>query len=56
MHSDGKLFEQLANAQAIKRSGEPQDMVGVMSFLTSEDASFVTGQTLIVNGGLLRTM
>lgn len=56
MHPDGKLFAQLANAQAIKRSGEPQDLVGVMSFLTSEDASFVTGQTLIVNGGLLRTM
>ena len=56
MHPDGKLFEMLANAQAIKRSGVPADMVGVMSFLTSEDCAFVTGQTLIVNGGLLRSV
>lgn len=56
MHPDGKLFDMLASAQAIKRSGMPADMVGVMSFLTSDDCAFVTGQTLIVNGGLLRSV
>ena len=56
MHADGELFRQHAAAQAIKRTGEPADLVGVMSFLTSDDSAFVTGQTLIVNGGLLRTM
>lgn len=56
MHADGKLFEQLAQAQAIKRSGMPDDLVGAMSFLTSDDCAFITGQTLIVNGGLLRAM
>jgi NAD(P)-dependent dehydrogenase (short-subunit alcohol dehydrogenase family) len=29
----------------------PDDLVGVMSFLTSDDAAFMTGQTLNVDGG-----
>lgn len=56
MHPDGKLFDMLANAQAVKRSAVPEDMVGAVSFLTSEDCAFVTGQTIIVNGGLLRSL
>lgn len=52
---DGQAFEQFAQMQAIKRPGMPIDLVGAMSFLTSDDAAFMTGQTLIVDGGLLRT-
>lgn len=51
---DGQAFEHFAQAQAIKRPGVPTDLVGAMSFLTSDDAMFMTGQTLIVDGGLLR--
>ncbi|MBK4994881.1 SDR family oxidoreductase [Pseudomonas sp. S37] len=40
------------NQQAIRRFAEPQDIVGPILFLTSEDASFVTGQTLVVDGGM----
>jgi len=40
------------NQQAIKRFAEPQDIVGPILFLTSEDAGFVTGQTLVVDGGM----
>ena len=29
----------------------PDDLVGTLSFLTSDDAAFITGQTLYVNGG-----
>jgi NAD(P)-dependent dehydrogenase (short-subunit alcohol dehydrogenase family) len=29
----------------------PEDLVGTLSFLTSDDAAFITGQTLYVNGG-----
>lgn len=50
------FFEDFAQAQAIKRSGVPEDLVGAMSFLTSDDAAFITGQTIMVNGGLLKTM
>jgi NAD(P)-dependent dehydrogenase (short-subunit alcohol dehydrogenase family) len=31
------------------------DLVGAVSFLASDDAAFITGQTLYVNGGLTRT-
>jgi NAD(P)-dependent dehydrogenase (short-subunit alcohol dehydrogenase family) len=40
--------------QAIKRSAEPEDIVGPVVFLTSEDAAFVTGQALVVDGGLYK--
>ena len=45
-------FALVANAQAIKRTQMPDDLVGAMSFLTSDDAAFITGQTLYVDGGL----
>ncbi|KJV30017.1 SDR family NAD(P)-dependent oxidoreductase [Luteibacter yeojuensis] len=40
--------------QAIKRLGTPADVAGPVAFLTSDDARFVTGQTLVVDGGLMR--
>jgi 3-oxoacyl-[acyl-carrier protein] reductase len=40
--------------QAIKRLGEPEDMTGAVLFLTSDDASFITGQALVVDGGQYR--
>jgi 3-oxoacyl-[acyl-carrier protein] reductase len=39
-------------SQSIKRFGEPDDLVGVVAFLASDDARFVTGQTIIVDGGV----
>jgi 3-oxoacyl-[acyl-carrier protein] reductase len=33
----------------------PNDIVGPMLFLTSEDAQFVTGQVLAVDGGMMKT-
>jgi NAD(P)-dependent dehydrogenase (short-subunit alcohol dehydrogenase family) len=54
---DGDLeqaFINAANRQAIKRTQTPADLVGTVSFLTSDDAAFMTGQTLYVNGGLVR--
>jgi NAD(P)-dependent dehydrogenase (short-subunit alcohol dehydrogenase family) len=40
--------------QAIKRLGEPRDITGAILFLTSDDASFITGQALVVDGGQYR--
>lgn len=40
--------------QAIKRLGTLADIAGPVAFLTGEDARFVTGQTLVVDGGLMR--
>src|SRR5262249_30457913 len=41
--------------QAIKRVEVPDDLVGALSFLTSDDAAFMTGQTLNVDGGRVRS-
>lgn len=48
------VFEQHAATQAIKRTGIPADLEGVVSFLATEDAGWMTGQALVVDGGLLR--
>lgn len=40
--------------QAIKRLGEPQDITGAVLFLASDDASFITGQALVADGGQYR--
>jgi NAD(P)-dependent dehydrogenase (short-subunit alcohol dehydrogenase family) len=44
----------LSTLQAIPRGGEVSDLVGVASFLASDDAAFMTGQTVVVDGGLWR--
>ena len=37
--------------RAIAREERPEDLVGAVSFLASSDAAFMTGQTLVVDGG-----
>ena len=37
---------------AMGRAGEPEEIAAAIAFLASDDASFVTGQTLNVSGGL----
>lgn len=48
-------FAAVAAMQAIKRGEVPDDLVGTVSFLTSDDAAFITGQTLNVDGGRVRS-
>ncbi len=43
--------EALAAAGPICREGQPEDIAGTVSWLASEDAGFVTGQVIGVNGG-----
>jgi 3-oxoacyl-[acyl-carrier protein] reductase len=40
-----------ANNRAIKRVQKPDDLVGAVSFFCSTDSDFITGQTLLVDGG-----
>lgn len=37
--------------RAIPRDEQPEDLVGAVSFLASDDAAFITGQTVVVDGG-----
>jgi NAD(P)-dependent dehydrogenase (short-subunit alcohol dehydrogenase family) len=48
--ADG-MFEGFLSEQAIKRTEEPRDLAGTLSWLVSDDAAFVTGQTILVDGG-----
>ncbi|HVI99717.1 MAG TPA: SDR family NAD(P)-dependent oxidoreductase [Sphingomonas sp.] len=41
-----------AKAQPIQRTGLPEDIAAAIAFLASEDASFVTGTSILVDGGL----
>ena len=41
----------LLDLQSIKRRGEPSDIAGVVAFLASRDADFITGQSIVVDGG-----
>lgn len=50
-----QAFDYTRQLQAIDRTQQPQDVVGALSFLTSDDAAFMTGQTLVIDGGLIRT-
>jgi NAD(P)-dependent dehydrogenase (short-subunit alcohol dehydrogenase family) len=43
--------ERTRMTRAIQRDEKPEDLVGTVSFLASEDAAFMTGQTLVVDGG-----
>ena len=42
-----------AETTALRRVGEPEDIASVIAFLCSDDASYVTGQVLYVDGGRL---
>jgi 3-oxoacyl-[acyl-carrier protein] reductase len=45
--------EAMLSAQALHRPAGPDDIVGAAAFLLSDDASYLTGQTLSINGGLV---
>jgi NAD(P)-dependent dehydrogenase (short-subunit alcohol dehydrogenase family) len=37
----------------LKRAGQPEDVAGLVAFLASDDADYITGQTINVDGGLI---
>jgi 2-hydroxycyclohexanecarboxyl-CoA dehydrogenase len=47
-----KVAAALERAIPMKRLGRPEDLPGLVAFLSSEDASFITGQVISVSGGL----
>jgi 2-hydroxycyclohexanecarboxyl-CoA dehydrogenase len=47
-----RLKQGMIDATAVRRIGEPDEVAAVIAFLASDDASYVTGQTVNVSGGL----
>lgn len=47
-----KIMEAMVRAVPLGRIGEPEDYGGLIAFLASDDAAFITGQTMSVSGGL----
>jgi 2-hydroxycyclohexanecarboxyl-CoA dehydrogenase len=47
-----KVRAALVSAIPMKRVGQPEDIPGAVCFLASDDAAFITGQTISVSGGL----
>ena len=47
-----KIYEGLKRAIPLKRLGQPDDIPGMIAFLSSDDANFITGQVISVSGGL----
>ncbi len=50
-----QTLSRLLPMQTIKRPAVPADMAGALAFLVSDDAGFITGQILHVDGGVTRT-
>jgi 3-oxoacyl-[acyl-carrier protein] reductase len=49
---EGKQLEQIRRRTPLGRLGVPEDVVGPVKFLLSDDSAFVTGQLLVVDGGI----
>ncbi|TAN19924.1 MAG: SDR family oxidoreductase, partial [Rhizobiaceae bacterium] len=50
---DPAVSEAWRQKTAMRRIGEPEDVVGAVAFLASDDAAFITGQSLNVDGGIV---
>jgi 3-oxoacyl-[acyl-carrier protein] reductase len=51
-HMDPKKLKQIVRRTPLGRPGTVDDIVGVVRFLLSDEARFLTGQTIVVDGGL----
>jgi 3-oxoacyl-[acyl-carrier protein] reductase len=49
----GEVQQRVTAATPLARAGAPEDVAGAVAFLASAEATFITGQTLLVNGGVV---
>jgi len=51
LHSSEEIVQEVLRNISIKRLGVPEDIVGACLFLCSNSASYITGQTIVIDGG-----
>jgi meso-butanediol dehydrogenase/(S,S)-butanediol dehydrogenase/diacetyl reductase len=52
-YKEGELMREWVEGIPMKRAGTPEDVAGLVTFLASADAAYITGQTINVDGGLI---
>lgn len=52
-YGPGELMKSWVAGIPMKRAGTPAEVAGLVTFLASEDAAYITGQTINVDGGLI---
>lgn len=52
MDEDAEAVEQLKDNTYLKRIGQPEDVASMVTYLASDDAAYVTGQVIRVDGGM----
>jgi meso-butanediol dehydrogenase/(S,S)-butanediol dehydrogenase/diacetyl reductase len=53
-YKEGELMQEWVQEKIpMKRAGTPEDVAGLVAFLASKDADYITGQAINVNGGLI---
>ncbi|KQN61881.1 SDR family oxidoreductase [Erwinia sp. E602] len=52
-YGKGELMAEWVQGIPLKRAGQPGDVAGLVAFLASDDARYITGQTINVDGGLI---
>jgi 3-oxoacyl-[acyl-carrier protein] reductase len=55
IHDQDALWPAVLEVQSLKRRGEVEDVARAIAFFAGEDSRFVTGQTLLVDGGWMRS-
>lgn len=53
MLENGEAADYYRDKSALKRLGQPEDIADVIAFIASDDARFITGQGIIVDGGVM---
>lgn len=52
LYEDEEIHEAALTRIPLRRLGMPDEISGVVAFLVSDDASYITGETIVASGGM----
>lgn len=53
LYESETAYEILMSQVPLRRIGKPEEVAGVVAFLASDDAAYITGETIIPSGGMI---